>query len=155
MSSGRQSPNSGQRSSGGTNAFEVSKPGWGEIRASRLGLRRPTCLTRPSTRRPGTSAGDQAANPVTSLTSRPFRHADIRGDLPGARTQLVRLPGCGVHGRPSRAPAPPTFACSQTALRLSPACQDQSPGARHQLTNVNGYSPMVEHLTEPTSTSGE
>jgi len=110
LSFGRQSPSSGQRSSGWRNASGISKPGWGSIQATRPGLRRPTCRARPSARHPGPGAGDAVANPVTSPTSGPLRHADDRGDLSDARHAPVRLPGQGMHrehGRPCRPPAPP------------------------------------------------
>jgi len=46
----------------------------GSIRETRPGLRRPTCRARPSTRHPDPGAGDAVANPVTSPTSKPWRH---------------------------------------------------------------------------------
>ncbi len=73
------------------------------------------------------------------------RHDDGRGDLPDARPGRLRLPGRGLHrehGRPSPTlPDPqilPAPAGPEAAVRLPRTWQDQSQGARPQLTPMNG-----------------
>ena len=73
---------------------------------------RPPSSDLPGTpKRPTSRPRGQVANPITSPTSGPLRHADGRGDLLDARPGPVRLLGWSVHrehGRPRRPPALPS-----------------------------------------------
>ena len=102
----RRSPSSGQRSSVWRNASGISKLGWGSIRATHPGLRRPTCRARPSARLPGPVATVRFQSVIRPLIATDWCNGlSISGRrgrpcLPIGSVALRHWPG--GHGIPSR-----------------------------------------------------